>query len=304
MMIGYGFSHAGGPEVIDAIDLPTPQPGPHEIQIKTSAIGLNNRDRMARQLGGSGLTVPGYDVAGNVTALGSNVSQFKVGDRVVARTTSAYAEIVTAAADMSVLLPASITPEKGVAVITPGVTGYRMVELGNVKAGDTVIVKGASGGVGSAAIQLAVTRGASVIGIASSRHEVAVERLGVEHFVAYDQGNPVTQLRQTADVVINAAMNGLGGDDDVAMTKDNGLIVSVSHTEPLLSRGIRFIHTRPLGGSEVGKALQLLIDLMAQNKLNVQVGYVLPFTREGFVKGHQLLDDSHHEGRIVIRVTN
>ena len=53
-MIGYGFSHAGGPEVIDAIDLPTPQPGPHEIQIKTSAIGLNNRDRMARQLGGSG----------------------------------------------------------------------------------------------------------------------------------------------------------------------------------------------------------------------------------------------------------
>ena len=268
-MIGYGFSHAGGPEVIDAIDLPTPQPGPHEIQIKTSAIGLNNRDRMARQLGGSGLTVPGYDVAGT---------------------------------DMSVLLPASITPEKGVAVITPGVTGYRMVELGNVKAGDTVIVKGASGGVGSAAIQLAVARGASVIGIASSRHEVAVERLGVEHFVAYDQGNPVTQLRQTADVVINAAMNGLGGDDDVAMTKDNGLIVSVSHTEPLLSRGIRFIHTRPLGGSEVGKALQLLIDLMAQNKLNVQVGYVLPFTREGFVKGHQLLDDPQHEGRIVIRV--
>ncbi|EGF46850.1 NADPH:quinone reductase-like Zn-dependent oxidoreductase, partial [Lacticaseibacillus rhamnosus MTCC 5462] len=113
MMIGYGFSHAGGPEVIDAIDLPTPQPGPHEIQIKTSAIGLNNRDRMARQLGGSGLTVPGYDVAGTVTALGSSVSQFKVGDRVVARTTSAYAEIVTAAADMSVLLPASITPEKG-----------------------------------------------------------------------------------------------------------------------------------------------------------------------------------------------
>ncbi len=70
-MIGYGFSHAGGPEVIDAIDLPTPQPGPHEIQIKTSAIGLNNRDRMARQLGGSGLTVPGYDVAGTVSSMGA-----------------------------------------------------------------------------------------------------------------------------------------------------------------------------------------------------------------------------------------
>lgn len=302
-MIGYGFSEAGGPEVIDAIELPTPQPGSREIQIKTEAIGLNNRDRIARQMGGSGLTVPGYDVAGIVSEVGSRVTQFSKGDRVIARTTSAYAEIVTAAADMSVLLPANITPETGVALITPGVTGYRMVELGKIKVGDTVIVKGASGGVGSAAIQLAVARGASVIGIAASRHEAEVNRLGVEHFVAYDRGNPVDELRQTADVVINAAMNGLGGDDDVEMTKDGGLIVSVSHTEPLLSRGVRFVHTRPLGGSEVGRALQTLVDLMAQGKLTVQVGYVLPFTREGFIKGHQLLDDPRHEGRIVIKVS-
>lgn len=54
-MLGYGFSHAGGPEVIDAIDLATPAPGPQEIQIKSQAIGLNNRDRIARQMGGSGL---------------------------------------------------------------------------------------------------------------------------------------------------------------------------------------------------------------------------------------------------------
>ena len=51
-MLGYGFSHAGGPEVIDAIDLATPAPGPQEIQIKSQAIGLNNRDRIARQRGG------------------------------------------------------------------------------------------------------------------------------------------------------------------------------------------------------------------------------------------------------------
>ncbi|MDN6059437.1 MAG: hypothetical protein L0I46_08665, partial [Lacticaseibacillus paracasei] len=86
------------------------------------------------------------------------------------------------------------------------------------------------------------------------------------------------------------------------MAKDNGLIVSVSHHEPLLNRGIRFIHTRPLGGSEVGQALKVLINLMSQGKLTVKVGYVLPFTREGFVKGHQLLDEPH-EGRIVIQVT-
>ena len=190
-MLGYGFSHAGGPEVIDAIDLATPAPGPQEIQIQSQAIGLNNRDRIARQMGGSGLTVPGYDVAGIVSAVGDQVTQFALGDRVVARTTSAYAEIVTAAADMSVLLPESITPENGVALITPGVTGYRMVELGHIHDGETVIVKGASGGVGSAAIQLAVARGASVIGIAASRHEVDVNQLGVEHFVAYDRGNPV-----------------------------------------------------------------------------------------------------------------
>lgn len=301
-MLGYGFSHAGGPEVIDAIDLATPAPGPQEIQIKSQAIGLNNRDRIARQMGGSGLTVPGYDVAGIVSAVGDQVTQFALGDRVVARTTSAYAELVTAAADMSVLLPESITPENGVALITPGVTGYRMVELGHIHDGDTVIVKGASGGVGSAAIQLAVARGASVIGIAASRHEVDVNQLGVEHFVAYDRGNPVKELAKTADVVINAAMEGIGGDDDVAMAKDNGLIVSVSHHEPLLNRGIRFIHTRPLGGSEVGQALKVLINLMSQGKLTVKVGYVLPFTREGFVKGHQLLDEPH-EGRIVIQVT-
>lgn len=118
-MLGYGFSHAGGPEVIDAIDLATPAPGPQEIQIKSQAIGLNNRDRIARQMGGSGLTVPGYDVAGIVSAVGDQVTQFALGDRVVARTTSAYAELVTAAADMSVLLPESITPENGVALITP-----------------------------------------------------------------------------------------------------------------------------------------------------------------------------------------
>ena len=217
--IGYGFGHAGGPEVIDAIDLPTPQPGPHEIQIKTSAIGLNNRDRMARQLGCSGLTGTGIrccryrHCAREPMFLSLKWAIAWWREQPVPMRNrhcrSRHERLVTSF-DYS---------GKGVAVITPGVTGYRMVELGNVKAGDTVIVKGASGGVGSAAIQLAVARGASRSSALPAAVEVAVERLGVEHLSLTIRVIPSLNCARTADVVINAAMNGLGGDDDVAMTK-------------------------------------------------------------------------------------
>lgn len=302
-MKAYGYEKHGTPDVFQEYDVPKPEPASNQVLIKTIAIGLNNRERAERSGGFGTLSIPnipGRDVVGEVVEVGDRVDQFVVGELVMTHTEHGYAEFVLGDLDATVGVPDGITPTRAAGLITPGLTAYKAVKyFGNIQSGQTVIVKGASGGVGSLAVQIATNLGATVIGIASSHNEDYVKSIGATKFVAYDQTDPAIELADTGDVVLNSAMNGAGTDDDVKMVKPNGTIVSVAHNSPTTDKPLNFVHVYPTDAMTDREALQAVIDLMRDGKLDINIGYKLPFDREGFVKGHQLLEEKH-DGRVVI----
>ncbi|WP_175265379.1 alcohol dehydrogenase catalytic domain-containing protein, partial [Lacticaseibacillus nasuensis] len=165
--------------------------------IETMAVGLNNRERLTRQTAPAGpLTLPGADVAGIVRNLGTDIANVAVGDRVVAHTSHAYAEWAVSRQTDTVVLPSTVDFVTAASVVTTGITAYRAVtDYAHLRAGETLIVRGASGGVGNLIVQLAASLGVKVIGVASAAHQATVLAAGAQEFVAYDRQNVTAALR-------------------------------------------------------------------------------------------------------------
>lgn len=300
-MRAFGLTQPGGPEVLTAVDIPTPTLGAGDILIETMAVGLNNRERLTRQTAPAGpLTLPGADVAGIVRNLGADIANVAVGDRVVAHTSHAYAEWAVSRETDTVVLPSTVDFVTAASVVTTGITAYRAVtDYAHLRAGETLIVRGASGGVGNLIVQLAASLGVKVIGVASAAHQAAVLAAGAREFVAYDEQNVTAALRGRADVVINVAAEGTGADSDAALVTPAGRVVTVAHGTPRYANGIPITHLRPGGPTSDAAALGAIIALVAAGKLHQPIGQVLPFTLAGFRAGHRLLD-APPGGRIVI----
>lgn len=298
-----GFDHTGGPEVFEERNVAAPTPAATQLLIKVSAIGLNNRERAERagEFGPiHGFTVTGRDVVGTVSAVGATVTGFNVGDTVAAHAEEGYAEAVLADPDATVKLPDGITVSTAAALITPGITAYRAVTtFSHVKAGQKVIVKGATGGVGALAVQIATDLGAHVVGIANSRNENFARSIGVKDFVAYDQVQPASILADRGDVVINAAMNGAGSADDIVMAKTGGEIATVAHGTESTSKQVTINHIDPTNTPSDAVALQAILKLLKDGKLTIKVDHQLPFSVDGFREAHTILEKSH-DGRVVI----
>ncbi|WP_057894170.1 NADP-dependent oxidoreductase [Lacticaseibacillus brantae] len=299
-MEAFGFTHGGGPEVFEQFSLPTPEPISNQIQIEVKAVGLNNRERMERKLASSGRQiVTGRDVTGVVSKLGDGVTNYTVGQRVIAHTEHGDAQYVVADLDAVTPLPDSISFEVGAAMITPGITAYKALNFfTQMQPSQTIIIKGASGGVGEIAVQLAVASGATVIGIGASQNEARVKALGVSEYVAYDQQKIAQVLANRGDLVVNVAMNGAGDDDDLAMVKPGGVIVTVSHGAVSSSKAT-FVHIRPTDGMSDGAALEALIDLMAAGNLSLPVGQTFPLSLDGIIAAYSALEEPH-DGRLVL----
>lgn len=299
-MHAIAFEHGGGPEVLENIELPNPIPTAHDLLIDVVAVGFNNRERLMRQNGSAHqVTVLGFDVAGTIAAVGRSVRGFKVGDRVISHTSEGDSEQVLGTSQSTVKLPDEISFEQGAAIITPGITAYRIVNLfAPIRSGQTVIVKGASGAVGTLVAQLAVQAGADVIGIASEEHRSTVLNNGALRAIAYDQTNVGTTLANVGDIVINVALDGIGGSEDIAMVKPGGLIVSVAFSIPEADKRFRFTHVHPTDAISDAAALKELLPAFVDQRLSLPVGYTVPFTLSGFQEAHRLLE-KRHSGRIV-----
>lgn len=189
-------SEFGGPEVLKlATDVPTPTPGAGQVLIDVKAAGVNPADTYVRN-GAYALLpelpyTPGADAAGTIAAVGEGVTQHKVGDRVYVNgvVSGSYATRTIAEAKRVQPLPDSVSFAQGVAAAGPTATAFRaLFQRGRVRAGDTVLVMGASGGVGLAAVQLARAAGAIVIGTASTEEGRAlVKRYAA---AAFDHSDP------------------------------------------------------------------------------------------------------------------
>lgn len=297
-MQAIGLNHPNGQFI--AMTVPDPVARPGQLVIAPSAIGLNNRDRVERFTALSGrFTIPGHDVAGTVVDAGT--TRFKVGQKVLAHTDHAYAEYVLATEQSAVLLPESLSFTRAAALVTPGITAWRVVHrFATITPGDSVIVKGANGGVGALVVQLATQMGADVIGIASARHQEAVIKDGALRAVPYDNADLISILANAGDVVINVAMDGVGFAEDAAMTRPGGQLLTVAQVVGRAGdKAIEVIHIHPVSTPSDATALANLAPAVAEGRLRLELGAPLPFTVEGVQAGHELLAKPH-EGRIVL----
>jgi NADPH:quinone reductase-like Zn-dependent oxidoreductase len=207
----------GGPEVLKVEERPDPPVGPGEVRIAVRAAGINFADTMARV----GLypdapkppCVLGYEVAGEVEAVGEGVSEHRVGDRVVAGTRfGGQAEMVSVPADQALALPDRLSFEQGAAFPVNYGTAYAaLVLMGGMREGDRVLIHAAAGGVGISATQLARNAGAEIFGTASPAKHEAIRAQGVAHPIDYRSRDFEAEvMRITSGEGIDLAIDALG----------------------------------------------------------------------------------------------
>jgi len=196
----------GGPEQLKPTKRPVPVPGSDDVLIRVAAAGVNRPDIMQRQgrypppPGASDL--PGLEVAGEVAAVGANVSSFNVGDKVTALLAGGgYAEYAVASAALCLTVPAGLSMVEAAAIPETFFTVWtNLFERGRCKAGDTVLIHGGTSGIGTTAIQLATALGARVFATAGSDDKArACERLGALRGINYKTEDFVEVLREATE---------------------------------------------------------------------------------------------------------
>ncbi|WP_085946513.1 NAD(P)-dependent alcohol dehydrogenase [Ilumatobacter nonamiensis] len=207
----------GGPESIelDRLDVPTPKSGQVVVEVAASAIDRGVVHLMTGlplliRIAGFGLFRPkqpvlGSDVAGRVVAVGADGGRFQVGDEVMGVADGAFAEYAVADVDKLVLRPSNVSVEDAAVSTISGITALQaLTAVGRVTPGQRVLVIGASGGVGSFAVQIATALGAQVTGVASAKNLDNVRTLGAVH--AVDHGmTPIDEIGSTFDLIIDIA---------------------------------------------------------------------------------------------------
>jgi NADPH:quinone reductase len=208
--------HFGGPEVLRVVEDDVPRPGQGEVRVGVLAAGVSFTDAQLRA--GTYLGVPkppftpGYELVGVVEELGQGCSRLREGDRIGALTVwGADAERVCVPEANAVEVPEDLDPAEVVSLVFTYMTAYQMLHrAARVKTGETVLVHGAAGRVGTAVLELGAVAGLRLYGTCSARDRAAVERLGA---IAIDYRNEdfLTRVRQLPEKGVDVVLDGLGG---------------------------------------------------------------------------------------------
>jgi NADPH:quinone reductase-like Zn-dependent oxidoreductase len=288
----------GGPDVLKlTTDAPEPKVGPDFVLVRTKAAGVNPVDWKIREGRLDGLfqtdfpVIPGWDLAGVVERTGPAVSEFSPGDEVVGYvredhvSRGTYAELVAA--------PVRTLGRKPARLSWAEAAGLPLAKALGVNQDDTVLIHAASGGVGSFAVQIAVAKGARVIGTASPRNHDHLRELGAEP-VAYGDGL-VDQVRRLSPGGVSAVLDLVGG-DALEVTPElltgNGRwasIVDPSVTE----RGGRYVFVRPDPND-----LAALANLVDDGRVTVPVARTFPLAEAA--DAQRLSEEGHTRGKIVL----
>ena len=296
------FSEYGNTDVLRVVDLPALSPDPGQVRIAVRAAGINPIDWKTMQglmLEEFTLTLPaglGSDVAGVVDQVGAEVSEFHVGDEVMgASLTPSFAESALADPASLIKKPAAIEWELAGSVAGAGATAYAVLNKLGVHDGDTLLIHAAAGGVGTFAVQLAVARGARVIGTASQSNFDYLRSMGAEP-VAYGDGL-VDRLRAIAPRGVDAVLDASGRGEiplsiELAGGPERVLTLVAFDAAPT---GIQIHIGGP--GSELGPGLHQIATLIEQGRLTVPWrSYPLAQTAAAL----EASQSGHLHGKIVI----
>jgi NADPH:quinone reductase-like Zn-dependent oxidoreductase len=276
------FDRFGGPEVLEVREVEDPVPGAGEVLVTVKAAGINPGEIAIRE----GLlesrwptTLPcgeGSDLAGVVGALGPGVEGFSVGDEVCGWTEkrASHAELVVVPTDQLIHKPASLAWEVAGGLFVASMAAYACVDAVALSPGDVVAVSAAAGGVGSFAVQLAVLRGATVIGLASERNHDWLRARGVRP-VAYGEGQG-ERIREASGGTLGAFIDTFGG-GYVQLAIDLGVPVerinTIADFEAIGRLGVRGEGTHAIATAE---HLAEVAGLVADGRIEVPIARTFP----------------------------
>lgn len=293
------FERYGGPEVLEIAEVDEPHPGPGKVRIRVHAAGVNAADWKLREgMWAKGpLTAPhgvGLDAAGVVDELGEGVTDVHVGARVFGFGSSTFAEHAVLS-DWAVL-PRHVSFEEGAATPTPVETAYRVLDELDVQEGDTLVISGAAGGIGTALIQIARDRGLIVIGTASEANLGFLETLGA---LATTYGDGwVERVRGLAVAEVNAGADLAGAGvipQLIELTGDPAKVVTIADASaPELGAKATF------GGGDKRARLQDAFRLMDSGALRMIVEETYPLDETPEAQRRSRL--GHGRGRAVVVV--
>ena len=296
----------GEPDVVQTAEIDDPLVGPDSVLVEVAASGVNPVDWkvVAGALQGAFPThlplIPGWDVAGTVTAVGPAITDVAVGDRIAAYARKdsiehgTYAQLVAVPRRALAHVPDGVELTTAGALPLAGLTAEQLLDAAQVGEGETVLVHAASGGVGSFAVQLAVLRGARVIGTASEANHEYVRGLGAEP-VSYGDGL-IDHVRAVAPDGVDAVIDLVGADALGAtpqLLRSGGRVASVIEADTVKELRGTYVFVHPDAAM-----LTRLLQLVADGSLKVEIAQTFPLERAGDALA--AVKDGHTRGKVVI----
>lgn len=313
----------GGPEVLALEQLAKPTPADDQVLVRVHAAALNPVDwhymrgspyimRLSSGLGSPADPRVGVDFAGTVEAVGRNVTRFKPGDEVFGGANGAVAEYVVVRESRAVVLkPANVSFEQAGSVAVAALTALQgLRDHGGIKPGDKVLINGASGGVGTFAVQIAKHFGAEVTGVCSTRNVELVRSLGADHVIDYTQRDFAHRPERYDVILDNVANRSLSDLRRVLKPTGSLVIVGGAHGDwigPLLPP-LKAAIVQPFVGQRMGtfiakleqRDMQFLAELMQAGKVTPVIDRRYAF--EQAAQAMEYLETGRARGKVIVNV--
>lgn len=311
----------GSPDVLQLKEIAKPAPKDNEVLVKIHATAVNAADwhllkadpflvRLQFGLFRPRHTILGADIAGRVEAVGRDVKQFKVGDEVFGDISGAgwggYAEYVSVNENVLVRKPANITFEEAAAVPMAAVTALLGLKEGQIQQGQKVLINGASGGVGTFAIQIAKAFGAEVTAVCSTRNMELARSLGADHVIDYTREDFTKSGRQY-DLIL--AANGYHSLAEYQRAlSPNGKYVMTGGTTAQMFEVLLFGGMKSKGNQKLGnilakpnqKDLEFVAGLLAEGKVKPVIAKRFPLAQTA--DAIRCVEEGHAQGKVVVTI--
>ncbi|MER6946207.1 zinc-binding dehydrogenase [Nonomuraea sp. NPDC000554] len=292
------YTRHGGSDVLSVDEVAIPEPGPGQVRVAVRAAGVNPIDwKIRRGFVGGAVTEPtgtGMEVAGTIDALGPGVEGWRTGQPVFGRVPAGAAADHVLADPRELLRKPDGLPYALAAALPVAVeTAHRVLRQLVLRPGQTLLIHAVAGGVGLVAAQLAIARGARVVGTASERHHAFLRGLGV-HPVTYGEGLE-ERLPRPIDLVLDAS-----GRDvlelSVHLTGDPGKVITIADFAGAAEHGVRF--STGSDGQAIGEIFADVLPLVARGAVRMPIAREFPLERTA--DAHRLSEDGHLLGKIVL----